>query len=84
MSPPYDSQLSRPDPQGERVQVLARVTHTYTQPGKKGADPEGSPGLRRALSPRVGEGERMGKEDRRMMGERYCLNYSSNEYRETA
>ncbi|XP_050776798.1 polycystin-1-like isoform X4 [Gopherus flavomarginatus] len=33
LSPPYDSQLSRPDPQGERVQVLARVTHTYTQPG---------------------------------------------------
>uniref|UniRef100_A0A8C3SV84 Polycystin 1, transient receptor potential channel interacting n=1 Tax=Chelydra serpentina TaxID=8475 RepID=A0A8C3SV84_CHESE len=41
LSPPYDSQLSRPDPQGERVQVLARVTHTYTQPGKKGADAEG-------------------------------------------
>nr|XP_032640979.1 polycystin-1-like isoform X4 [Chelonoidis abingdonii] len=33
LSPPYDSQLSRPDPQGERVQVLARVTHMYTQPG---------------------------------------------------
>ncbi|KAM7146058.1 polycystin-1-like isoform 4-T5 [Macrochelys suwanniensis] len=33
LSPPYDSQLSRPDPRGERVQVLARVTHTYTQPG---------------------------------------------------
>uniref|UniRef100_A0A8C0GYM7 Polycystin 1, transient receptor potential channel interacting n=1 Tax=Chelonoidis abingdonii TaxID=106734 RepID=A0A8C0GYM7_CHEAB len=51
LSPPYDSQLSRPDPQGERVQVLARVTHMYTQPGKKGADGEGSAWLRRALSP---------------------------------
>ncbi|KYO31114.1 hypothetical protein Y1Q_0016466 [Alligator mississippiensis] len=33
MSPPYSAQLPRPDPQVERVQVLDRVAHTYTQPG---------------------------------------------------
>lgn len=37
MSPPYSAQLPRPDPQVERVQVLDRVAHTYTQPGKKRA-----------------------------------------------
>uniref|UniRef100_A0A7M4E2Y0 Polycystin 1, transient receptor potential channel interacting n=1 Tax=Crocodylus porosus TaxID=8502 RepID=A0A7M4E2Y0_CROPO len=33
LSPPYSAQLPRPDPQVERVQVLDRVAHTYTQPG---------------------------------------------------
>ncbi|XP_060127847.1 polycystin-1 isoform X6 [Zootoca vivipara] len=33
LAPPYDAQLPRPDPQRERVQVSARVTHAFIQPG---------------------------------------------------
>ncbi|XP_061469355.1 polycystin-1-like [Rhineura floridana] len=33
LAPPYDAQLSRPDPQTERVQVSVRVTHVFLQPG---------------------------------------------------
>ncbi|KAF7248991.1 Polycystin-1 [Varanus komodoensis] len=33
LAPPYSPHLPRPDPQTERVQVSARVTHVFIQPG---------------------------------------------------
>ncbi|XP_062977569.1 polycystin-1-like [Elgaria multicarinata webbii] len=33
LAPPYSAELPRPDPQTERVEVSARVTHVFLQPG---------------------------------------------------